>query len=231
MGSVIGENRGKVMRIKYMPTILAALAVAVAAPASAAIFSFEFAFPSPGLPELPGSELLSDNFDYTTNVTVGTPTSLSLYRLRQAQSDDLLSGLVPRGTDIDLVLGANRFEVDDQAFDLAGQLVATFTYSGGMIGSLGLTFMDGGEITLYHPDPRFDFYIDATATYDGIGPYTGSSDVIWFTMPGNTGLYRLQAAVPMPAVPEPATWAMLIAGFGAVGLTARRRRRVAPAVC
>ncbi|MBU1375577.1 MAG: PEPxxWA-CTERM sorting domain-containing protein [Alphaproteobacteria bacterium] len=28
------------------------------------------------------------------------------------------------------------------------------------------------------------------------------------------------------AVPEPATWAMLILGFGAVGATARRRRMV-----
>jgi hypothetical protein len=29
------------------------------------------------------------------------------------------------------------------------------------------------------------------------------------------------------AVPEPATWAMLIAGFGFVGAAARRRRNVA----
>ncbi|MCG2841861.1 PEPxxWA-CTERM sorting domain-containing protein [Sandaracinobacter sp. RS1-74] len=31
---------------------------------------------------------------------------------------------------------------------------------------------------------------------------------------------------PTPGVPEPATWAMLILGFGAVGLSARRRRAV-----
>ncbi|MFA7440560.1 MAG: PEPxxWA-CTERM sorting domain-containing protein [Sphingomonadaceae bacterium] len=29
---------------------------------------------------------------------------------------------------------------------------------------------------------------------------------------------------PLPTVPEPATWAMLIVGFGAIGLAARRRR-------
>ena len=30
--------------------------------------------------------------------------------------------------------------------------------------------------------------------------------------------------IPNPGVPEPATWAMLIAGFGLVGATMRRRR-------
>ncbi|OSZ69289.1 hypothetical protein CAP39_10625 [Sphingomonas sp. IBVSS1] len=29
---------------------------------------------------------------------------------------------------------------------------------------------------------------------------------------------------PMPAVPEPASWAMMIAGFGLIGAVARRRR-------
>lgn len=36
-------------------------------------------------------------------------------------------------------------------------------------------------------------------------------------------------AVTMSAVPEPAAWAMMIAGFGVVGGTMRRRRRVAGA--
>ena len=33
------------------------------------------------------------------------------------------------------------------------------------------------------------------------------------------------AGNPLPVVPEPATWAMMIAGFGLVGLSARSRRR------
>jgi PAP2 superfamily/PEP-CTERM motif len=41
----------------------------------------------------------------------------------------------------------------------------------------------------------------------------------------NVGNYAL-AASPFGVVPEPATWAMLISGFGLTGLIARRRRRV-----
>ena len=38
---------------------------------------------------------------------------------------------------------------------------------------------------------------------------------------------RLDQAVPS-AVPEPATWAMMLLGFGGMGVALRRRRRVAP---
>lgn len=192
-----------------------------ASPASAAIFSFEFAFPFTGLPELPGSTELASNQFVTTEVTVGSPTQLSLYRLRQTNSGNLVPGLAPPGADVDLVLGSNRFEVDDRAFDLTGDLVATFTYSGGMKNKLGLVFNDGGgDVVTYYAFLPFRFYVEATATYDGIGPYTGTSNVIYFTLPGNTGLYRLQAAVP-----EPATWAMMIAGLGLAGAGVRVRSR------
>jgi hypothetical protein len=35
---------------------------------------------------------------------------------------------------------------------------------------------------------------------------------------------RLAASVPVSAIPEPATWAMMVLGFGAIALTLRRRR-------
>ncbi|WP_394648086.1 PEPxxWA-CTERM sorting domain-containing protein [uncultured Sphingomonas sp.] len=35
---------------------------------------------------------------------------------------------------------------------------------------------------------------------------------------------RLDPSAPQPAVPEPATWAMMILGFGMVGVAVRRRR-------
>jgi hypothetical protein len=204
--------------MRSIAIFLFAAATFSAAPAAAQTFSFEFAFPYTGLAELPGSTLLASNQFVTTEVSVFSPTKLSLYRLRQTDSNNLLPGLAPRGADVDLVLGANRFEIDDRAFDLAGDLLGTFLYAGGMKNSLGLVFDDGGDVFTYYADLPFEFYVDASANYDGIGPYTGTSNVIYFTMPGDTGLYRLEAAVP-----EPAAWAMMIAGFGLVGGAIRRR--------
>ncbi len=53
---------------------------------------------------------------------------------------------------------------------------------------------------------------------------------IWQTQPGTslaslTQEYAQDQVTLIPSVPEPATWAMMIAGFGAVGWAARRRRR------
>lgn len=40
----------------------------------------------------------------------------------------------------------------------------------------------------------------------------------------NIGVRSISTSVPADAVPEPATWALMIGGFGAVGAAARRRR-------
>jgi hypothetical protein len=39
-----------------------------------------------------------------------------------------------------------------------------------------------------------------------------------------------QVTVPVSAVPEPATWAMMLGGFGLLGAATRRRNRVARVV-
>jgi hypothetical protein len=44
------------------------------------------------------------------------------------------------------------------------------------------------------------------------------------TAPGGSQLASQLKLLALPAIPEPATWAMLIAGFGLTGAAMRRRR-------
>jgi hypothetical protein len=78
--------------------------------------------------------------------------------------------------------------------------------------------------------------IGGTAFYRlNFGVATNAITVNWGA--GSTGiLYKTSVAPPppppppvTPPIPEPATWAMLIAGFGLVGATARRRKTLAAA--
>ncbi len=68
---------------------------------------------------------------------------------------------------------------------------------------------------------RYDFVATATSTllqFDTIGLNVTGYDV---------GVDRISLEAISGAVPEPTTWALMILGFGAVGIAARNRRRAA----
>lgn len=54
---------------------------------------------------------------------------------------------------------------------------------------------------------------------------TGSSDIINLGNGGKGASNAQLYSTGTPAVPEPATWAMMLLGFGGIGMTMRRRRR------
>jgi hypothetical protein len=59
----------------------------------------------------------------------------------------------------------------------------------------------------------------------GFDPNVNDTYRIDLTAGGNTVTSFAQLGAGVPAVPEPATWAMMLLGFGGIGVAARRRRR------
>jgi PEP-CTERM motif len=73
---------------------------------------------------------------------------------------------------------------------------------------------------------RQDFIVGLSGAEGAfIDPLTG--DFLFSTFGGGNSVFVIKGftAPPPPAVPEPATWAMMMVGFGLVGSTLRQRRR------
>ena len=136
--------------------------------------------------------------------------------------------------------------VIDPSSTIGSSSLGSFTYSTSTCLSLGGGASFGTFIV--------DFGADAfSGTFDGGSTPTstpGISDTAWlFTILSGTGRFLgasgtfdgtgladartrptrvridFTGDVTAPAVPEPASWALMIVGFGGIGLIARRRRR------
>ena len=70
----------------------------------------------------------------------------------------------------------------------------------------------GDYFRLYQIAPTYTFNWSTAGLTTGGGAEPGVSHVVWFDPPG--------------AIPEPATWALMIGGFGMAGALLRRRRRM-----
>jgi hypothetical protein len=132
--------------------------------------------------------------------------------------------------------GQARIEAVDGAFtDLTIQL--TDAALGFTSFEFNLNAATGGVVTL-------TFIDDQGTPFTGLSPYTlGDSGSNFFSALAINGQLitkvivdstvpltdiaqvRLGGVTPLSAVPEPATWAMLILGFGMVGVGMRMRRR------
>lgn len=113
--------------------------------------------------------------------------------------------------------------IDGGAFDLVSLDVSNdFNY--GQVFDLVFTFTDAfgtSEVTVY------------TDGVDGLETLVfNKTSLLSFSYMSTTKNMQIDnvvvnASTPvMPGVPEPATWAMLIAGFGLVGAAMRRRQAV-----
>jgi hypothetical protein len=100
-------------------------------------------------------------------------------------------------------------------------------------GILDLVFTwNGGAFNNTAVHAPIDFVFTANSTLNGLAPdgYAGSGVINNGTRQGNQAINFGPVSVPATAVPEPATWAMMILGFGMVGYGLRLRRRSSPAL-
>ena len=92
------------------------------------------------------------------------------------------------------------------------------------IGQLAATF-DGSSL------PRFDGNQSASATNRRVNfGFSKSEDITRVRLRSDSPAFEFDDIGVSAAVPEPASWATMIIGFGMIGYAARRRQAAAPAV-
>ncbi len=112
----------------------------------------------------------------------------------------------------DPVLGDYRWASIASVVLGAGDYVVGAEYAGGLFPdqATGVVTIP----TLTWTDSRYDFGAGLNFPTNSTGGYYGSNGILWanFATGANT------------TVPEPSTWALMLVGLAAVGVTSRRRR-------
>ena len=137
-----------------------------------------------------------------------------------ASSDDLWSaGALPRYSDAD-GLTYNRFATaaDDSGQAVGTQIGANFgLYSQGNLAAAYGTLV--GQID------SGDYFVIGSA-FNGVAAATGMLNLYYWDSNNGDNFGEISAEVNVAGVPEPETYALMLAGLGALGFVARRRRPV-----
>jgi hypothetical protein len=142
-----------------------------------------------------------------------TPESFTLFTISTPESD------VKWGEDTQQKNISVSFNFTDPS-DATGAPITGTTNGVNILGifQYGNLSWNGPQIFDFGNGGQFEVTLSDATFNGGIGGlWTGSADV--------SGTFRLLND-STPAVPEPATWAMMIGGFGLIGAAMRRRQKI-----
>lgn len=147
-----------------------------------------------------------DPAPYTSGIVENRPTGTDIIAFDEGGSKTITFDR----TVSDVYLALNSWNGNAGTFDQAFEVI-----------SQGFGYWGNGTFTNVTP-----FTFTGNGELHGVIRFTGSFSRLSFTDFSETwhGIQIGIGGLAAPAVPEPATWAMLIGGFGAVGGTVRRRR-------
>ena len=123
--------------------------------------------------------------------------------------------------------GINGFAFNDGASVVSGSSTG-FTF---MLGGLNSTGCDGSGAGFFcftnagyalPSGSSTSLNFSVTNTTDAWASWTPDFKIDWTGSKNNYDLVSLP--IPLNAVPEPATWAMMLLGFAGIGMTVRKRR-------
>ena len=152
-----------------------------------------------------GSQTVSDPLRGAITATYSITTDGSLGNVNQSNITSYLFTLVQGSNSVQIGTGVG------QSF-VVGPFFSTSTDLSILVGASNpLNFYNGGYAVQFGPFATGIFFGGSL----GVGDFQN-----------NVSFARANTA----AVPEPATWAMMLMGFGAIGVSARRRKRRADAL-
>jgi len=209
------------MKSVFAAGAVAAAALAMSAPASAATV-FDFGANAGGMQTTPNPDIYSLTVGGVT-VTARAYTGLSsiLNQVSFANQADVTHNSAGLG-----VRGNNSGEINDNGLLSLGEgLLLTFDQEVTLTQALFGNFGPSDSVSFEWGSP-----LNAGETLDALtvvgGAFNGSFTGTQFFFAANSftkDSFRLSGVTVDSAVPEPATWLMMILGFGAVGATMRRR--------
>jgi hypothetical protein len=215
-------------KLKIIVAISASVLAAASAPAAITVYTSQSAFlAAVGTPGVDTFETLSitsttqspitrtaGSYGYTASVSTtsffGAGTNADHWLSTNTATDTITFGAFTGGVS---ALGGFFFGSDINGAFASGSVTLTATDASGTVLQ---------TITGANQGSFLGFVSDGALSLATLSAAQAGSTVLW---PTANNLTLAGAATAPAAVPEPATWAMFIGGFGLIGSTMRRRQR------